>query len=128
MTTTVPTFTVNPGLALILTFRIGNVASNVFTAWDLTGYTITSNAVALASDEEAVASDSERLVSFTTAITLPQTGSDKGKFVLSLTAEQTAALDFTRAYFDAILEDTGGTKTVYPLGWLVCDYSATEVG
>lgn len=128
MTTTVPTFTVNPGIALSLTFRVGNVASGVFTAWDLTGYTITSDAVALASDEEAVASDSGRLVSFTTAITLPQTGSDKGKFVLSLTAEQTAALDFTRAYFDAVLEDTGGTQTVYPLGWLVREFAATEMG
>ena len=126
-TDSLPTFALNPGIAFSKTIRVGSDVSGTFDPWDLTGYTIASSAVEISDDEDAPEKDQGKVCDFTVTIPLPQTSTTEGKFTLSLTAEETEALTaFERAYFDVIFTDTGGTVSVYPLGFLIYQPTATE--
>jgi hypothetical protein len=101
--------TIYRGLPFSLPVRLATRNDEGVKAYTtLTGFEIFAQGIVVADDESVPVGITERQITFTVTISVDQLGSNQGLFTLSLTAEQTAALDpGARIAFDIIVKDTG---------------------
>lgn len=98
---------------------------------DLTGYSFAATIKEAVDEETEVASTAPALASFTFAITTPQTGSNTGRFTMSLTSEQTTTIGTAIgptgiAKFDVVRKEPGGSQGLHFSGVVRCRYLTTD--